>query len=97
MATVGVDAIFEVQGASRAARAYAFLYSAFERSGLTASPVRDAVDCLVPFIVPFVATRPGQQLDLIKLQQFLRESFRFEIPLYAFEQITPNLVQAVDS
>ena len=57
MATAGIDAIFEVQGVTRAARSYAFLYAAFKRSEVTNSPVRDAVDCLVPFIIPFLNQR----------------------------------------
>jgi hypothetical protein len=63
MATVGIDAIFDVKGATRAARSYAFLYAAFKRSEVTASPVRDAVDCLVPFIIPYLNNISGHQVD----------------------------------
>jgi hypothetical protein len=62
MAAVGIDAIFEVKGASRAARSYAFLYAAFKRSEVTESPVRDAVDCLVPFIISHLNNISGRQV-----------------------------------
>lgn len=89
-AKVGIDAILEVQGASRASRAYAFLYAAFKRSEVNDSPVRDAVDCLKPFIIAHLNANAGQQVHLPKLQEYLR-TFMFEIPLYALEQIMPSL------
>jgi hypothetical protein len=94
MATAGIDLIFEVQGASRAARSYAFLYAAFKRSEVTNSPVRDAIDCLMPFIISYLNKISGKQIDLPSLQNFLRDSFGFEIPLYAIEQLLPTLVNA---
>lgn len=94
MAVVGVDVILEVQGVSRSARSYAFLYAAFKRSEVTQSPVRDALDCLVPFIVPHLKQISGRQIDVSELQKFLRDTFSFEIPLYAIEQMFPTLVQS---
>jgi hypothetical protein len=91
MARVGVDAITAVQGADRAARSYAFLYAAFKQAEVGTSPVRDAVDCLTPFIIPYLMNIAGKQVDVAQLQEFLRASFEFEIPLYAIEQILPSL------
>jgi hypothetical protein len=75
----------------RSVRAYVFLYTQFLHSEHTTSPVRDAVDCLSPFIVPFLAQIPGKQVDISSLQSFLRSTFGFDIPLYALDMIIPTL------
>lgn len=93
MATVGVNTIFDVKGASRTARAYAFLYAAFKRSEVSSSPVRDAVDCLIPFLLPYLNQTSGHQVDLSALQKFLRTNFDFDVPLYSLQQLLPTLVQ----
>lgn len=88
---VGVDAITDLQGASRSARSYAFLYAAFKGASTTQSTIRDVVDCLTPFIVAYTNSIPGRQVELGKVQEFLRNTFGFDIPLYALEQIIPSL------
>jgi hypothetical protein len=93
MAQIGVEAISEVQGASRAAKTYAFLQATFARSASSDSPVRDAVECLVPFIRPFLLKYPGRQVDLTALQEFLKSNFCLEVPLCALHQLLPSLAK----
>jgi|GEM_PF-5661594 len=88
---VGLGELTNLQGASRQARAYAFLYAAFKGSFTPHSGVRDIVDCLIPFIAAYTNSIPGKQVELEKLQEFLRTSFGFDIPLYAIQQLLPSL------
>lgn len=90
---VGIQTLGSLQGASRAARSYAFLNAAFKRTESGSSPVRDAVDCLIPFIAPYTHSIAGAQIDLTKLQQYLRSTFGFDIPLYALESLVHSLQQ----
>lgn len=92
MKKVGVEALLEVKGANRAAKSYAFLYAAFKNDERSDSPVKDAVDCLRPFIVAYLKQITGKQVDLTVLQQYLKNTFDFEIPIYALQQILPALV-----
>ncbi|HWB48619.1 MAG TPA: hypothetical protein VG651_05885 [Stellaceae bacterium] len=88
---VGVDAITSLQGASRSARSYAFLYAAFKGATSTDAAIRDVVDCLIPFIAAYTNQIPGRQVELTNVQDFLRNTFGFDIPLYALEQLIPSL------
>src|SRR6478752_5768263 len=90
---IGVEAISEVQGASRAAKSYAFLHATFARSASSDSPIRDAVECLIPFIRPFLRKYPGRQIDLTALQEFLRSNFSLEVPIYVLHQLLPTLAR----
>jgi hypothetical protein len=88
---ITVKEVMKVHGASRNARAYAFLYATFRRSEISASPVRDAIDCLVPFVSIFLQQTAGSQVDVSSTQEFLRKTFGFEIPLYALDQLLIDL------
>jgi hypothetical protein len=88
---LGVDTLINLQGASRFARSYAFLYAAFKGKNSPHSTVRDIVDCLIPFITAYTNNTAGRQLDLAKLQIFLQTTFGFDIPIYALEQLLPSL------
>jgi hypothetical protein len=93
-AKIGVDVLFDLKGADKAAKAYAFLYAAFRRTEISSAPVRDALDCLTPFIAPYLNRNAGSQVDLSAMQEFLKSNFGFDIPLYALEQILPALQQS---
>jgi hypothetical protein len=88
---LGVEALINLQGASRYARSYAFLYAAFKGTNSPHSTVRDVVDCLIPFITVYTNDTAGQQLDLAKLQVFLHTTFGFDDPIYALQQLLPSL------
>jgi hypothetical protein len=91
---IGVEAILKLTGTDREAKAYAFLYAAFKRTEISANPVRDALDCLTPFIAPYLNTIAGKQALVEGIKQDLRASFGFDIPLYAIEQLMPALEKA---
>jgi len=84
---IRLDALFELNGTSREARAYAFLHAAFRRTEIGANPVRDALDCLIPFIVPHLNSIAGKQVDIETMREFLRSTYGFSFPLYAVEQL----------
>lgn len=88
---IGIDALFELTGSGREAKAYAFLYAAFRRTEVSKNPVRDTVDCLAPFIAPYIASIVGKQVSVEGLQKYLKSNFGFDIPLYAIEQLIPSL------
>jgi hypothetical protein len=88
---VGLEVLTQLQGSSRYARSYAFLYAAFQGAASARSDVRDALDCLTPFIAAYTHGIAGRQVELPKLQEFLRTKFGFEIPIYALDQIFPSL------
>jgi hypothetical protein len=88
---LGVNALMNLQGASRFARSYAFLYAAFKGNTSPHSTVRDVVACLIPFITAYTNSTAGRQLDLSKLQVFLQTTFGFDVPIYALEQLLPSL------
>jgi hypothetical protein len=88
---IGVDSILEVTGANRESRAYAFLYAAFKRTDITSNPVRDALDCLIPFIGVHLSREAGNQVSVENLQNHLATTFGFRVPLYALEQLMPAL------
>src|SRR6266487_2831274 len=91
---ISVDVLFDLKGADRAAKSYAFLYAAFRKTEISSSPVRDAIDCLIPFIAPYLNTVAGKQIDVSAIQNFLKSKFGFNIPLYALDQLLPSLVKA---
>lgn len=88
-----IDALFQLKGATREAKAYAFLYAAFKRTEIGPNPVRDALDCLVPFIAPYTNQIAGKQVTASGIQTYLKESFGFDIPLYAIDQLISALQQ----
>ena len=88
---ISIDVLLDLKGADRAAKAYAFLYAAFRRTEVSSSPVRDALDCLIPFITPYLNKIPSKQVDVSAVQYFLKSTFGFDIPLYALEQLLPAL------
>ncbi len=90
----GVEALFELSGTDREAKAYAFLYAAFRRTEVSANPVRDALDCLTPFIASYLNTIPGKQVLTDAIKQYLKTNFGFDIPLYAIDQLMPALQAA---
>src|SRR5215475_13714958 len=77
-----IDELFELKGAKREAKAYAFLWAAFRRTEIGANPVRDALDCLIPFVAPYTNRIPGQQVTAEGIQTYLKEDFGFDIPQY---------------
>ena len=92
--TIGVDALFELTGSGREAKAYAFLHAAFRRTEISANPVRDALDCLIPFLAPYLNENAGKQASVEGAQTYLKSTFGFDIPLYAIEQLMPTLQRA---
>jgi hypothetical protein len=88
-----IEDIFQLKGADRDAKAYAFLYAAFRRTEVSANPVRDALDCLIPFISPYTNQIAGKQITSAGIQSFLKDSFGFELPLYAIDQLIGALQQ----
>ena len=91
---ISVDVLIDLKGADKAAKAYAFLYAAFRKTEISQNPVRDALDCITPFIIPYLNKIAGKQIDVAAVQTFLRTTIGFDIPLYALEQIVPSLVKA---
>ena len=87
----GVEDLIELSGANKSAKSYAFLHAAFRRTEVGSAPVRHAIDCINPFVVAFLASIPGKRVDPTVLKLFLKQTFGFDIPLYAFEQIVPKL------
>jgi len=87
----GVEDLIKLSGANKSAKSYAFLHAAFRRTEVGSAPVRHAIDCINPFVLPFLASIPGRQVDPTVLKIFLTQTFGFDIPLYAFEQIFPKL------
>lgn len=87
----GIDELLDLTGANREAKAYAFLHAAFKRTEVSSNPVRDALDCLTPFITPYLNTIAGKQVTLDGVKNYLASKFGFEIPLYAIEQLIPAL------
>jgi hypothetical protein len=90
---IGVNVLLDLKGADRTAKAYAFLYAAFKRTEISQNPVRDALDCIGPFIAPYLHQIAGKQIDVVAAQSFLRTTIGFDIPLYALEQVVPSLVK----
>lgn len=88
---VGVEALQAVSGANREAKAYAYLYAAFKRTEVSKNPIRDALDCFIPFVTPYLNSIQGKQVTLDGIQEYLRDTYGFEIPLYAVEQMLPEL------
>lgn len=88
---IGVDALLALSGANRSAKAYAFLYAAFRKTEVSANPVRDALDCLAPFIASYTDSIVGKQVTANGIQSYLKRDFGFDIPLYAIEQLIPSL------
>lgn len=89
----GVDDLLLLRGADREAKAYAFLYAAFKRTEISSNPVRDALDCLVPFVAPYTNDIAGKQVTAEGVREYLRERVGFNIPLYAVEQVFSSLQQ----
>jgi hypothetical protein len=91
---ISVTVLLELKGADRAAKAYAFLYAAFRKTEISQNPVRDAIDCITPFIAPYLNSVAGKQVDIVAIQSFLKTTVGFDIPLYALEQVVPSLAKA---
>lgn len=92
-ARASIDELFQLKGATREAKAYAFLYAAFRKTEISANPVRDALDCLIPFIAPYTNQIAGKQVTTEGIQVFLKESYGFDIPHYAIDQLVRALQQ----
>jgi hypothetical protein len=90
---ISVTVLLDLKGADRAAKAYAFLYAAFRKTEVSQNPVRDALDCITPFIAPYLNTIAGKQIDIVAVQSFLKTTVGFDIPLYALEQVVPSLAK----
>lgn len=90
---IGIDDLLKLRGADREAKAYAFLYAAFKRTEVSSNPVRDALDCLVPFIAPYTNEISGHQVTAEGIRDYLKERVGFHLPLYAVEQIFGSLQQ----
>jgi len=90
-AMFGVDGLLELSGTDREAKAYAFLYAAFRRTDVSANPVKDALDCLTPFIAPYLNTIAGKQVLSDGIKQYMKSKFGFDVPLYAIDQLMPSL------
>ena len=91
---IGVEALLELSGTDREAKAYAFLYAAFKRTEISVNPVRDALDCLTPFIAPYLNTIATKQVLVEGIKQNLQTNFGFDLPLYAIEHLMPALQKA---
>lgn len=91
---IGVEAILELTGTDREAKSYAFLYAALKRTEISANPVRDVLDCLIPFTAPYINRIAGTQVTTDGLQKNLKSNFGFDIPLYAIDQLMPALQKA---
>lgn len=87
----GVDDLLNLSGSNREAKAYAFLYAAFRRTEVSSNPVRDALDCLIPFIAPYLNDCAGNQVTADGVRSYLLQTFGFNLPLYAVEQIFASL------
>jgi hypothetical protein len=88
---IGVDALLDLTGAGREAKAYAFLYAAFRRTEVGTNPVRDAIDCLIPFMVPYLEEIPGQSIKVDAVCKYMKSKFGFDFPLYAMQQLIADL------
>jgi len=88
---IGVEALLDLSGSAREAKAYAFLYAAFRRTEISETPVRDALDCLLPFIAPYVSDIAGQPIKMANLCDYLKSNFGFDFPIYAMEQLVSEL------
>lgn len=86
-----LEQLLDLRGADREARAYAVLYAAFKRTEISANPVRDALDCLLPFIGPYTNSITGKQVTSENIQLYLKEGYGFDIPLYAIDQLLTSL------
>lgn len=91
---ISVNVLTDLRGADKAAKAYAFLYAAFRKTEVSQNPVRDALDCITPFIAPYLNSIAGKQIDVQAVQSFLRTTIGFDIPLYALELVIPSLAKA---
>jgi hypothetical protein len=91
---VGVEALHAVSGANREAKAYAYLYAAFKRTEVSENAVRDALDCFIPFVTPYLNSIQGGQVTLDGIQRYLKSDYGFDIPLYAIERMLPELQSA---
>lgn len=87
----GVDVIRSVTGASRYARSYAFLYAAFQRNSSDSSVVKDAIDCLLPFITAYTNSNIGSQVKSEDIQSFVKANFSLDIPIYAIDRSFDDL------
>ncbi|WP_152012050.1 MULTISPECIES: hypothetical protein [unclassified Bosea (in: a-proteobacteria)] len=91
---IGLEAILDLSGTGREAKAYAFLYAAFKRTEISKNPVRDVLDCLTPFSAPYINSISGRQITSDGLKDYLKTTFGFDIPLYAIDQLMPTLQKA---
>jgi hypothetical protein len=91
---ISVNVLMDLKGADKAAKAYAFLYAAFRKTEISQNPIRDALDCITPFIAPYLNTIAGKQIDIVAVQSFLKTTVGFDIPLYALDQVIPSLAKA---
>src|ERR1700722_483570 len=87
----GIDELLELTGADREAKALAFLYAAFKRTEVSTNPVQDALDCLIPFMVPYINSISGKQVLVDGIKNYLSSTYGFDIPLYAIDQLLPAL------
>ncbi|MBU1325880.1 MAG: hypothetical protein KJ676_11610 [Alphaproteobacteria bacterium] len=88
---LGIEALLDLTGADREAKAYAFLYAAFRNTEISDNPVRDSIDCLVPFMAPYLNQIPGQPIKVDGVCQYMKSAFGFDFPLYAMQQLINDL------
>lgn len=90
---ISIEDLLTLKGADRQAKAYAFLYAAFKRTEVSNNPVRDALDCLVPFIAPYTNSLAGNHVTSGNIQEYLKDKIGFSLPLYAIDQLIGTLQQ----
>lgn len=88
---IGVEALLDLSGSAREAKAYAFLHAAFKRTEISENPVRDALDCLLPFVAPYMNEIAGQVIKVQGVCEYLKSTYGFDFPLYAMEQLVSEL------
>lgn len=88
---IDLHGLLNLSDTDRDAKAYAFLYAAFRRTEISTNPVKDALDCLIPFIAPHINDIAGKQVLPDAIQVYLKTNYGFNIPLYAIEQNFPAL------
>jgi hypothetical protein len=85
--------LLDIHGSSRTVRAYAFLNASLTVGENSSNPARDVLDCFLPFVAAGVGDQKGWQLDLSKLQTYLKTQFGFDIPIYALDQFCAPLAE----
>lgn len=93
MESLSLRDLTQITDASRTLRSYAFLDASLRVPKDSGNPARDALDCFIPFVAAALLKQKGEQLDYSKLQNYLKAHFGFVVPIYALQQITPQLAE----